>query len=141
MNVKSNGKYDNANERCHLIIEFDGKNNTLEYKQNTTNLKLIGEGRKLFKLFVENGIGNKVTIYYKNNVTIHYFIVKFHEKPKSPIREDQYVNKWKIPLNSNSKYCMNFDKMNKKEKISLKCKYEGGNAEIARIYFLDSEQS
>ena len=86
-------------------------------------MKLIGEGRKLFKLFVQNGIGNKVTIYYKNNVTIHYFIVKFHEKPKSPIRENQYVNNWKIPLNSNSKYCMNFAKT-KMKKISMTCKYE-----------------
>ena len=110
-----------SNENCTLKIGIDGEPevefNSTAFNE-TQNYILRREANKNYELFIKEGIGKFLDIYFANETKIHYFLIKFHEKPK---RNSDLTRKnssgsslyeFGIPLNVNMKACVKFNQRN-----------------------------
>ena len=114
-----------SNENCTLDIGIDGEPevefNSTAFNE-TQNYILTRDLSKNYQLFIKEGIGKFLDVYFANETKIHYFLIVFHELPKRNkdlTRKNSSLYEFGIPLNDNMKACVKFNQRNYKNDFKL----------------------
>ena len=103
---------------CILEFELENENRTRlspedfdeSGKLNTTSYDILQNmGGKWFEVTFKGDRGKMFTVYFNNNVTMHYFSVVYAEIPSKLKKIDR--NSWTFKPKKNLNYCIKFNEV------------------------------